>query len=108
VTTTDGFDFQKGFCLLALRELGIKTFHAKISMKNEPSIRLFETKLAYYPVSCSEIFQETTLEWSVQQPGNDEEGYGAKATALQKQACQALHDSLMDLWTTGIDTLEWE
>lgn len=77
-------------------------------MKNEPSIRLFETKLAYYPVSCSEIFQETTLEWSLQQQGNDDEGYGAKATPLQKQACQALHDSLADLWTTGIDTLEWE
>lgn len=78
-------------------------------MKNEPSIHLFETKLAYYPVSSSEIFQETTLEWSLQQPGKDDlESYGSKATALQKQACQALHASLMDLWTNGIDKLEWE
>ncbi|KAI8337915.1 GNAT domain-containing protein [Chlamydoabsidia padenii] len=109
-----GLEGLKMMMAYALKELGIKTFHAKISMKNKPSIHLFESKLAYYPVSSSEIFQETTLEWSIQQQqprmtnnDDDDDYYGSKATATQKQACQALYDNLIDLWDNGINKLNW-
>ncbi|CAO3593242.1 unnamed protein product [Absidia cylindrospora] len=108
-----GLEGLKMMMAYALKELGIKTFHAKISMKNQPSIHLFESKLTYYPVSSSEIFQETTLEWSIQQQkdtdtNDEEDNYGSKATIDQRQACQALYDSLMDLWKNDIKTLDWD
>lgn len=83
-------------------------------MKNQPSIQLFEKKLAFYPVSSSEIFQEITLEWSINQPSitnNDEDGntqYGSSATSLQKEMCQKTNKTLMDMWNNNIKKLKWD
>ncbi|KAI9304118.1 GNAT domain-containing protein [Cunninghamella echinulata] len=98
----------------ALKELGLKTFHAKISMKNQPSIQLFEKKLSYYLVSSSEIFQETTLEWSINQPlisttvsDDDDVQYGSLATQDQKELCQKMNKALIKLWDDDIIKMKW-
>ncbi|KAI8097093.1 uncharacterized protein BX664DRAFT_325559 [Halteromyces radiatus] len=113
-----GLEGLKMMMAYASKDLHIKTFHAKISMKNTPSIHLFEEKLAFYPISQSEIFQEITLEWSIQQQDslvsnndNDDDGtdqYGSKATTLQKENCILLHESLMKMWEQEIQKLRWD
>lgn len=78
------------------------TFHAKISLSNEPSIELFKKKLQFYPVSTSQVFNETTLEWSLRNPAStseeDEDTYGAKATKEQKENIAEMHKQLNDMW----------
>ncbi|CAO3627540.1 unnamed protein product [Cunninghamella blakesleeana] len=108
----------KTMMAFALKELGLKTFHAKISMKNQPSIDLFEKQLTFYSVSSSEIFQEITLEWSINQPSiinnnsnddddDDDVQYGSSATPLQKEMCQQMNKTLMDIWNNDIKKLKW-
>ncbi|KAI8365212.1 GNAT domain-containing protein [Radiomyces spectabilis] len=97
----------------ASAELGLRTFHAKISLANEPSIELFKKKLAFYPVSISNAFQEITLEWSINNPpsviGEDEEEpYGFKATPEQKTAINAMREDLISYWNTGVRKVDWE
>lgn len=89
----------------ALNELGLLTFHAKISLSNEPSIELFKKKLNFYPVSTSQVFNETTLEWSLCNPVSPSEGedaYGAKATRDQKEEISKMHKHLIELWEKSI------
>ncbi|KAI8067521.1 GNAT domain-containing protein [Gongronella butleri] len=101
---------RHGFGLEALQlmmaygalELEIKTFHAKISTKNTPSIHLFESKLGFYEVSRSAVFEEVTLEWSIHD-GSGPSEYGAK----QSPACHAKYKDLQTLWGTTF-ALQWE
>ncbi|KAI8967364.1 GNAT domain-containing protein [Mycotypha africana] len=88
--TGRGYEAIKIMMGYALEMLGFKTFHAKISLKNEPSINLFKSKFGFYEVSRSEVFQEVCLEWTLLSPpteprmdeyGNKIEVYGSKATA---------------------------
>ena len=107
------------YSLLAITELGLKTFHSKISLTNQPSIDLFTKKLGFYPVSTSQVFQETTLEWSclpkhdknISSGENDddeeEERYGAKATDEQRKMNQDMRDSLIELYNTKIRKEKW-
>ena len=106
--------FSLHFVFLAITELGLKTFHSKISLTNQPSIDLFTKKLGFYPVSTSQVFQETTLEWSclpkhdkdISSDENDdddeEERYGGKATDEQRKMNQDMRDSLIELYNTKI------
>ncbi|ORY97282.1 GNAT domain-domain-containing protein [Syncephalastrum racemosum] len=81
----------------AITELGLKHFHAKISLSNQPSVTLFTEKLGYYPVSTSEVFGETTLEWSLE-PQQVEDGYGSKATPEQRERIEEIKTALLDKW----------
>ncbi|KAI9310312.1 GNAT domain-containing protein [Dichotomocladium elegans] len=99
----------------ALTELGIKTFHAKISMANEPSINLFKDKLGFYPVSESQIFREVTLEWSLCTPGpsvtcddDQEPSYGSMASADQRKKIKSIQDEVLQLWTTTVQKEQWD
>ncbi len=50
---------------IAVENLGLTKFVAKISLKNEASRHIFEKKLMLVEVSRSDVFQEATLERSV-------------------------------------------
>ncbi|KAI8139209.1 GNAT domain-containing protein [Fennellomyces sp. T-0311] len=102
-----GLEALKIMMAYAIAELGLKTFHAKISLSNQPSIDLFTKKLGFYPVSTSQVFQETTLEWSILPATQDEDAYGYKATDEQRQANAAMKEALMSLWTT-VDKGRWD
>jgi hypothetical protein len=87
-----------------MKELGLKTFHAKISLKNQPSIQLFESKFNYYEIAKSEVFQEITLEWTLLESttqvkmddyGNEIEAYGSKATAEQRHKVKEMNTSVI-------------
>lgn len=86
--------------------VGIKTFQAKISLKNEPSINLFKSKFGFYEVSVSQVFEEVVLEWTVLKPGpskideygNEIESYGSKATQEQIDRVLKVQDNLIYKW----------
>ena len=52
---------------LAIETLNITRFTVKIGLKNQPSIRLFTTKLHFQTIETSEVFQEVTMERHVDQ-----------------------------------------
>ncbi|KAI9259921.1 GNAT domain-containing protein [Sporodiniella umbellata] len=81
----------------AMGELGVKTFQAKISLKNTPSIQLFQSKLCFYSVSVSEVFQEITLEWSLLKP-EDPDTYGGKATLVDNERVKTIHKEIMQYY----------
>ncbi|KAI9493879.1 GNAT domain-containing protein [Zychaea mexicana] len=114
-----GLEALKITMAYATTELGLKTFHAKISLTNEPSIDLFTRKLGFYPVSTSQVFQETTLEWSclpkpssppasgIDDDDSSNDAYGAKATDEQRQRNHAMRDALIEFWTTHVKKDRW-
>ncbi|ORE08189.1 acyl-CoA N-acyltransferase [Rhizopus microsporus var. microsporus] len=82
----------------AMEELGVKTFHAKISLKNEPSIQLFESKFGFYPVSVSEIFQETTLEWSLLD----------NTTSKDHERIIKVQQEILNFFHNHVDSITWQ
>lgn len=98
---------------IALIELGFRTFHAKISLSNQPSIDLFTKKLGFYPVSESRAFQEVTLEWSLCAPpaqitSDNEDAYGAKATTAQRETIAEIQKEVTSLWNNNIRKVQWQ
>ncbi|KAI8876170.1 hypothetical protein K501DRAFT_327167 [Backusella circina FSU 941] len=99
----------------AMQELGLKTFHAKISLKNQPSIQLFQSKFNYYEIAKSEVFEEITLEWTLVEPqepqmdeyGNEIELYGAKATVEQRNRVKEKKDALLDYYHHKVRKGQW-
>ncbi|KAG1151554.1 hypothetical protein G6F37_005705 [Rhizopus arrhizus] len=91
----------------AMVELGLKTFHAKISLKNEPSIQLFKSKFGYYPVSVSEVFQETTLEWSLLE-SDDLDAYGSKATSEDRKRILAVQNEILHYYESHVHSMTYE
>ncbi|KAI9022180.1 GNAT domain-containing protein [Phycomyces nitens] len=112
--TGRGLEALKMMMGYAIVDLGLKTFHAKISLTNQPSIDLFTQKLGFYQVSLSTVFQETTLEWStntvdgLKNDDPDFEPYGSKATKDQRQAIETFQKSLLDDWKSFVRRGEWE
>lgn len=94
----------------AMEVIGIKTFQAKISLKNEPSINLFKSKFGFYEVSVSQVFEEVVLEWTVLKPGpskideygNEIESYGSKATQEQLDRVFKIQDDLIYKWRNNV------
>lgn len=95
--------------------IGLKTFHAKISLKNDPSINLFKSKFGYYEVAVSTIFEEITLEWTLLEAvpprkdeyGNEIEAYGSKATPEQHNRVLDVHKQLIEFWKTKVHTSKY-
>lgn len=48
--------------LYAVEHLTVRRFTAKIGRSNEKSLRMFQSKLAFEPISFSEVFDEVTLQ----------------------------------------------
>ncbi|KAI8375709.1 GNAT domain-containing protein [Choanephora cucurbitarum] len=104
--TGRGTEALKIMMTYALETLDVKTFHAKVSLKNQPSIQLFQSKFKYYPISVSTVFEEMTLEWSLMTPletpvdehGDPIECYGAKASPNDRAQIKEVHQQLMDYW----------
>ncbi|KAI7905025.1 GNAT domain-containing protein [Cokeromyces recurvatus] len=114
--TGRGKDALKIMMCYAMEILGVKTFQAKISLKNEPSINLFKSKFCYYEVAVSSIFQEISLEWTLLEPapakvdeyGNEIDSYGSKATLEQRQKVQSIHKELIEYWKTMVRTCKYD
>ncbi|KAI8647868.1 GNAT domain-containing protein [Parasitella parasitica] len=101
----------------ALQVIGLKTFHAKISLKNSPSINLFQSKFGFYEIAVSQVFQEITLEWTLLAPsdtvkvdefGNQIEAYGSKATPEQHNTILSMHKALTEYWHKTVKTSSFE
>ncbi|KAG1437694.1 hypothetical protein G6F56_012983 [Rhizopus delemar] len=90
-----------------MAELNVKTFHAKISLKNEPSIQLFQSKFGYYPVSVSEVFQETTLEWSLLE-SKEVDTYGEKATAEDRKRITNVQNEILQYYENHVYTVSYK
>lgn len=90
--------------------IGIKTFQAKVSLKNDPSINLFKSKFGFYEVSVSQVFEEVVLEWTVLKPGpskideygNEIEAYGSKATSEQLDRVSKVQKDLIYNWSNNV------
>jgi hypothetical protein len=100
-----------------MQVIGLKTFQAKISLKNEPSINLFKTKFSYYQASISTVFEEVVLEWTLLEPttpakideyGNEIEPYGSKATLEQHKKVLEMHQELMIYWQNNVISNEYD
>ncbi|KAL0078653.1 GNAT domain-containing protein [Phycomyces blakesleeanus] len=111
-----GLEALKMMMSYGITDLGLNTFHAKISLTNQPSIDLFTQKLGFYQVSLSTVFQETTLEWSLNDVANaiakyddpDFEPYGSKATKEQRHTVELMQKSLLDDWNKFVRREKWE
>ncbi|CAO3609628.1 unnamed protein product [Mucor hiemalis] len=94
----------------AMEVIGIKTFQAKVSLKNDPSINLFKSKFGFYEVSVSQVFEEVVLEWTVLKPGpskideygNEIEAYGSKATSEQLDRVSKVQKDLIYNWSNNV------
>lgn len=104
------------FGVAALKVIGLKTFHAKISLKNDPSINLFKSKFGYYEIAVSTIFEEITLEWTlleampprIDEYGNEIEAYGSKATAEQHNRVLEVYKQLTEFWDAKVITSQYD
>jgi hypothetical protein len=103
--------------MVAMEVTGLKTFQAKISLKNEPSINLFKTKFAYYQASISTVFEEVVLEWTLLEPntpakideyGNEIVPYGSKATLEQHTKVLKMHKELIFYWANNVISSEYD
>ncbi|KAI9480773.1 MAG: GNAT domain-containing protein [Benjaminiella poitrasii] len=114
--TGKGKDALKIIMGYAMEALGVKTFQAKISLKNPPSINLFKSKFCYYEVAVSTVFQEISLEWTLLEPtppkmdeyGNEIESYGSKATPEQRNDVQRVYKELIDYWRSSVTTCKYD
>jgi hypothetical protein len=97
--------------------IGLKTFQAKISLKNQPSINLFQSKFAFYQVSISQVFEEIVLEWTLleactemkrDEQGNEIECYGSKATKEQHEKVLQVYKELIYYWKTNVKCIAYE
>lgn len=94
----------------AMEVLGLKTFQAKISIENEPSVNLFKSQFGFYQVSISHVFEEVVLEWTLLEPapstideyGNEVESYGSKATTEQHHRVMQVRNDLLNYWLTNV------
>lgn len=94
----------------AMEVLGLKTFQAKISIENEPSVNLFKSQFGFYQVSISHVFKEVVLEWTLLEPapstideyGNEVESYGSKATTEQHHRVMQVRNDLLNYWLTNV------
>lgn len=94
----------------AMEVLGLKTFQAKISIDNEPSVNLFKSQFGFYQVSISHVFEEVVLEWTLLEPapskideyGNEVESYGSKATTEQRNRVLRVKNDLFNYWRINV------
>lgn len=101
-----------GYCI---QILGFKTFQAKISLSNEPSINLFKSQFGFYQVSISQVFEEVVLEWSILEPapakmdeyGNEIECYGSKATKEQREKVLQVKNELIRFWNENVKSSDY-
>ncbi|GAA5810478.1 hypothetical protein MFLAVUS_003899 [Mucor flavus] len=101
-----------GYCILVL---GLKTFQAKISLSNEPSISLFKSQFGFYQVSISQVFEEVVLEWSLLEPapskmdeyGNEIECYGSKASQEQRNRVLQVKEELIQFWNDNVKSNDY-
>ncbi|KAF7731905.1 N-acetyltransferase 9 [Apophysomyces ossiformis] len=103
-----GLEALKMMMSYGLTELGLRTFHAKISLTNQPSIDLFKNRLKFYEVSVSSVFQETTLEWSLEETEAEEGVYGSKATVDQRESIKLVHNALIQFWNADVQIHDYE
>lgn len=88
---------------LALTHLDIITFQAKISLKNTPSVDLFTQHLGFIAISVSEVFQETTLEWSVKELEDDENCKSVEKIGKVRE----IRDAILEEWKNVMEG-SWE
>ncbi|GAA5798085.1 hypothetical protein HPULCUR_003485 [Helicostylum pulchrum] len=101
-----------GYCI---QVLGLKTFQAKISLNNEPSISLFKSHFGFYQVSISQVFEEVVLEWSLSEPapskmddyGNEIECYGSKASQEQRDRVLQVKEEVIQFWNDNVKSNDY-
>jgi hypothetical protein len=92
-----------------MMELGVKTFEAKISLKNQPSIDMFCSKLGFRERSVSTIFEEVTLDWkSSTVPMENSEENVPMPTKDELNAMQQVEKEILCFWKDNIHSSAWE
>jgi hypothetical protein len=89
--------------------LGVKTFEAKISLRNQPSIDMFRSKLGFRERSVSTIFEEITLDWksSTAQKIVDEEDM-SEPSKEEVEAMQRVENQILEFWEDNVRSTNWE
>jgi hypothetical protein len=92
-----------------MTELGVKTFEAKISLKNQPSIDMFRSKLGFRERSVSTIFEEVTLDWisSTAPPRVGDEDLSVP-TKDELEAMHQVEKQLLTFWSQKVRSTTWK
>jgi len=93
----------------AMTELDVKTFEAKISLKNQPSIDMFRSKLGFRERSVSTIFEEVTLDWisSTAPPRVGDEDLSVP-TKDELEAMHQVEKQLLTFWSQKVRSTTWK
>jgi hypothetical protein len=92
-----------------MTELGVKTFEAKISLKNQPSIDMFCSKLGFRERSVSTIFEEVTLDWkSSTAPKIDGEEDMSEPSQEELETMQRIEKQILGFWEDNVRSTTWE
>ncbi|CAO3689551.1 unnamed protein product [Umbelopsis ramanniana] len=104
-----GIEAIKTMMAYAMTELGVKTFEAKISLKNQPSIDMFCSKLGFRERSVSTIFEEVTLDWkSSTAPKIDGEENMLEPSKEELEAMQRVEKQILGFWEDSVLSTTWE
>ncbi|KAI9289968.1 GNAT domain-containing protein [Umbelopsis sp. AD052] len=104
-----GIEAIKMMMAYAMTELGVKKFEAKISLKNQPSIDMFCSKLGFRERSVSTIFEEVTLDWQTSSAQKiDGEEDLPEPTKEELEAMQRVENQILAFWEDNVRSTTWE
>lgn len=91
-----------------MTQLNVKTFEAKISLKNQPSIDMFKLRLGFRERSVSTIFEEVTLDWvSSSATLKEEVDESSMPTPEEKQRMNSVEKQLLSYWQNQVQSTSW-
>ncbi|KAM3581216.1 hypothetical protein VKS41_006657 [Umbelopsis sp. WA50703] len=92
----------------AMTELDVKTFEAKISLKNQPSIDMFKLRLGFRERSISTIFEEVTLDWvSSSAIPKDHLDDASLPTPEETERMHIFEKQLLSYWQNQVQSASW-
>ncbi|KAG2172838.1 hypothetical protein INT43_000188 [Umbelopsis isabellina] len=103
-----GIEAIKIMMAYAMTQLDVKTFEAKISLKNQPSTDMFKLRLGFRERSVSTIFEEVTLDWMTKSATLTEVvDDNSLPTPEEKQKMSTFEEQLLSYWQNQVQSTSW-